>query len=278
MPNKAELPVHLARVDAKAEQARRDVEAARQQLAQAERLTAFWDDLAEHLRGKHPASVLLVLKKEEGHVRALSHVGDPMVATLDEIRAGAEARAQEAMATFGRDFPDAVRQVGLQIDSTSRHPRYTFKQGFVRVEVDERDLTAKVSSRDGVDIVIGMDVGPLVETLQHETVRIFDRKLDADTFVRRLYTAYSATLRAEGRPENEEVPLRRVMHRMAKNLNHFAGDEFNVDMAELVKSGNSTVDGLRMHLNHTRNTRLGVLLYGLESGGYVGFISFKKEG
>lgn len=278
MEKQAASPEHLARVEAKAEQARKDVELARQQLARAEQLTAFWDDLAAHVRAGHPANVLLVLRKEAEVLRALSQAGDPLLVALEEIRADSEARAREATTSVGRAFPDAVRQAGLQIDSTSRHPRYTFKQGFIRAEVDERDLTAKVSSRDGFDIVTGLDVGPLVETLLREMTRIFDRKIDADTFLRRLYTAYTATLRAEGRPEGEEVPLRRVMHRMAKNLNHFAGDEFNVDLAQLVKSGNATVDGLRMHLNHTRNTRLGVLLHGLESGGYVGFVSFKKEG
>jgi len=71
--------------------------------------------------------------------------------------------------------------------------------------------------------------------------------------------------------------LRRLTNRLAKNLNRFAADEFNVDLAQLVKSGSLVIDGRRMHLNHTRQIRQGMLLHGLEEGGYVGFISFKKE-
>lgn len=277
MQNESRFAAHLRLVEAQVDQARKQVDASRQQLAQAERISQFWGGLLTHLRDANPSNVLLVLRREAEYIRSLANAGDPAWADLEEIRADAEAWARASAVSFGRDFPDAIRQAGLEIDSTSRHPKYTFKQGFVRVLVDDREFTAKVSCRDGVNVLIGMDVGPLVATLQREIARIFDRKLDADVFLRRLYTAYAAILRAEGRPEGEEVPLRRVMNRMAKNISRFVGDEFNVDLAQLVKSGSTTVDGLRMHLNHTRNARLGVLLHGLESGGYVGFISFKKE-
>jgi hypothetical protein len=268
---------HVGQIEANANEARRYVESVRRQLAEAEQSAAFWDDLLTHLSAGNASNVLLVLRREPERVRSLPQTTDSAGRALEEIRADAEARARAVASTFGRDFPAAVREAGLQIDSTSRHPRYTLKQGFIHVEVDDQQLTAKVSPRDGADVLMGIDVGPLVRTLEHEIGRIFDRNLDTDTFLRRLRTAYTAALRAERRPEGEEVPLRRVMNRMAKNLNRFAGDEFNVDLAQVIKAGKTTIDGLRIHLNHTRNARLGVLLYGFESGGYVGFISFKKE-
>ena len=64
---------------------------------------------------------------------------------------------------------------------------------------------------------------------------------------------------------------------MAKNLTRFAADEFNVDLSRLVQRGDLAVEGKRVQLNHTRDRRQGMLLHGLESGGYVGFISFKTE-
>jgi hypothetical protein len=64
---------------------------------------------------------------------------------------------------------------------------------------------------------------------------------------------------------------------MDKNLNHFSADEFNVDLARLVGEGRVDIEGRRLHLNHTRNARQGMLLRGMEEGGYVGFISFKRD-
>src|SRR5205814_1154830 len=95
--------------------------------------------------------------------------------------------------------------------------------------------------------------------------------------LRSLHTAYAAVLRAEERPDGDELPLRRVTNRLAKNLNRFAADEFNVDLSRLVQRGDLVIEGKRLHLNHTRDQRQGMLLHGLESGGYVGFISFKTE-
>lgn len=270
MQTPPEFLTFLRQVGPRADQARKHVDTARQELARAEQASTFWQDLVTHLRAGNPANVLLVLRRE-----VAVEIGSPVAAELEKIRAEAEALARQIVPTFGRDFPEAVRNAGLEIDSTSRHPRYTFRQGFIRVEVDERNFIAKLIPRDGTETLVGMDLGALIKSLQQEISRIFGRKLDAEGLLRSLYTAYAATLRAENRPEGEEVPLRRVMNRMAKNLSRFRGDEFNVDLAQLVRSGNTTVDGRRMHLNHTRKARLGVLLHGLESGGYVGFISFK---
>src|SRR5262249_9797172 len=108
--------------------------------------------------------------------------------------------------------------------------------------------------------------------------RLFDRSLDSKRFLAGLRRAYRAVLKEEKRKMGDEVPLRRVSNRLGKNWKSLSMDEFNVDLARIVKSGELAIEGERMHLNHTRDTRMGILLHGLEAGGYVGFISFKKEG
>ena len=110
-------------------------------------------------------------------------------------------------------------------------------------------------------------------------MRLFERPVDRDRFLRTLFNAYAAVIRADNaRQDEDEVSLRRVMNRLDKNLKKsLSADEFNVDLANIVKSGNLTVDDRRMLLNHTRIPRQGMLLHELEEGGYQGFISFKKE-
>jgi hypothetical protein len=154
---------------------------------------------------------------------------------------------------------------------------YTLMKGFIRVDIDERRSVVTILPRDGAAIRVGADAALVADRVASEIRRITDRPLDADALARSLHTAYVAVLRAESRPEGEEVPLRRVTSRLAKNLNRFAGDEFNYDLARLVHSGKTVVEGKRLHLNHTRNARQGILLHGMEEGGYVGFLSFKRE-
>lgn len=272
-----DLSDYLGLAKAQSELARKAVDHARQQLDQAQRDRCFWDDLAGALERGHPAHARLLLRRESDLFHRIEASDEPVAPRLRGLRAELEARARTSAGRFAREFPGAAREAGLQIDTTSRHPKYTFKQGFLQLEVNERDLTAKVMPRDGAETIVGLDVSLVVDTLRTEQTRLFDRPIEAQTFLRSLYTAYSAIVRSEGSKEGDEIPLRRVTNRMAKNLNRFAADEFNVDLSRLVQTGELLFDGKRVHLNHTRDRRQGMLLQGLESGGYVGFISFKPE-
>lgn len=268
---------YLGPVLAEVELAHRQEDLARNHLADAERIRKFWDNLSKDLSAGSPANVLLVLRNNGEYVQRLKETKPPISGLLDAILAKAKADASESAKSFGRVFPQSIRAAGIEPDKTSRHPEYSFRQGFIRLKVDEKTFSAKLTPRDGNEILLGMDVDPLVEVLVAEEARIFRRQFQPDPLLRSIYTAYLAALKAERRKEGEEVPLRRVTNRLAKNLNRFAADEFNVDLAQLVKSGQLMINNRRMHLNHTRQVRQGMLLHGLEEGGYVGFISFKKE-
>ena len=260
-----------------AERAHRQVDLARQQLEHAQMARCFWGDLLASLRRGHFSHALLLLRRATEFIRDLEATDDATVQRLRELHRQLQQHTRSSVVRIAREFPAAARDVDIQIDSTSRHPSYTFNQGFLRLEMDERKLTAKVAPRDGNEVVVGLDLELVVETIRSEQTRLFEREVDAQSFLRSLNTAYAAVLRTEGRLDGDEVPLRRVTNRLAKNLNHFAADEFNVDLSRLVQRGDLLVDGKRMYLNHTRDPRQGMLLNGLESGGYVGFISFKAE-
>lgn len=277
MDSEADFAGYLRLVQEEAERARQQVGLARQQLEQAQRAGAFWESLFASLRDGHCAHGLFLLRREADLLRSLAATEASVVQQLRELHRELQKRAQSSAGRIAREFPQAARDAGIEIDSTSRHPAYTFNQGFLRLEVDERGFTAKVSPRDGNEIVIGLDLTLVVETVRSEQARLFGRETDFQSFLRSLHTAYTAILRAEGRSEGADVPLRRVTNRLAKNLNRFAADEFNIDLSRLVQRGDLVVDGKRVHLNHTRDGRQGMLLHGLESGGYVGFISFKKD-
>jgi hypothetical protein len=267
----------IAAMQVRAKVAHEEVIRARAALEAAEREQAFWDVLGGHLARGEMASVLVLLDRNREYTTALEAKRDPGSQELASLRHDAHEYAVSSANSLGRTFPEAAQRAGLTIDPSSRHPRYTFQGGFIRLELDERRLLAKLRTREGDEREYGLDLDLLVRALGEEVTRLFDRDFKPDTFLRSLHTAYSAVLRAEDLPEGTEVPIRKVTHRLGKNLNRFSGDEFNVDLARAIQSNHTSIDRMQLHLNHTRNTRQGMLLYGLEQGGYVGFVSFKRE-
>jgi len=269
-----EESIQLVRVQAAAAQAREA--AARQQLAEARHWRALWQELLAKLDAEQPASALLLLRREAEGRHCRDGATTPG-STLDDLIGALDQQARAAAASFPHAFPAALLAAGLVLDETSRHPRYTLRDGFLQIGVDQASLTATVRPRDGAGILLGMDVAPLLDTIRHEIGRLFDRPLDQEAFLRRLWLAYSALLEEEGRSLGEALPLRRLLARLNRQGHSLAADEFNVDLARLVGSDQTTIDGQRLHLHHTRRTRQGMLLHGLEQGGYVGFLCFEAE-
>lgn len=257
--------------------ARSETQRAHAALEAAERAETFWTGLVGHLARNEPGSVLLHLNSNREYVQCLETDNGQIWEQLDQLRNSAAASARETASKFGRLFPTTARNAGLRIDPSSRHPKYTFYNGFVRLELDEKKLVAKLQSREGEEVEYGLDLELIIAALKSEISRIFERDLNPEPFLRSLHTAYTAVLRSDKLSDGTEVPIRRVSNRLGKNLSRFSTDEFNVDLARVVQSGHTSVEGRQLHLNHTRNTRQGMLLHGLEQGGYVGFISFKTE-
>ena len=268
------LPQLLERKAAEARSKRRDLTAA---LEAARRAEEAWRRLLEAQRYGHSAEVVSVFRKESDVFAQLRERNDEAVPLLESLYRESEEKAADSARRFAALFPKACDTAGIEIDSTSRHPKYSIRE-FIQTLVDERNLEAQVTPRDANSVTIPLDVDPLVAYLQREVRRLFETRRDPKRFLIGLRKAYQAVLREEKRKFGDELPLRRVANRLSKNRAHFRYDEFNVDLGNLVRSGETTIDEVRLHLNHTRDTRQGMLLYGLERSGYLGFISFKLEG
>lgn len=257
--------------------ARAESERARVGLEAAVAAEKFWTELVGHLARNEQGSVLLHLNRNREYLQSLETGSVQISEQLDQLHNATLAKARETASRFGRLFPHAARSAGLLIDPSSRHPKYTFRNGFIRLELDEKKLTAKLATREGEEIEYGLDLELIIAALNDEHSRLFERDFSPEPFLRSLHKAYTAVLRSDKLSDGTEVPIRRVSNRLGKNLSRFSTDEFNIDLARVVQSGHTSVEGRQLHLNHTRNTRQGMLLHGLEQGGYVGFISFKTE-
>jgi hypothetical protein len=247
-----------------------------QQLNEAQRVERFWQRLDSHYQNGLPAAALLVLSGEYQNVRATTLFDQEQSGLIEEIRSECQKAADQTAKTFVRAFPEAVNDAGIDVDSSSRHPKYSLKQDFITIEVNDRNYTATITPRDGKAIKLGLDIEPVVKTLEAEIARLFDRKFEANTFLQTLFKAYSGVIRAEGRTDGETVPIRRVTNRLSKNLNNFSYDQFNVDFGKLLGMGQQEFKGRKMQIENTRTPREGMLIHGRENGGYIGFIGFHE--
>lgn len=254
---------------------------ARQTAERAQRATSVWSQLLDYQAKGWPAHIASLFIREAAYFHSLENSGDERWTMLGQLRKDAHDGAKAALRRFPADIERACDEAHLKLDSSSRHPRYTIRN-FIRIEVDDDRVQAKITPRDGDRVDIPVDVPAVVQHLVKESTRLFEREFDSTRFLRSLLTAYQAALREESRENEprkfgEEIPLRRVIHRMSKNLSHFKLDEFNIDLATAIRQDQLTVDDHRLHVGQTRNTRQGMLLHGMEESGYVGFISFRKS-
>jgi hypothetical protein len=267
------LPHLLESKLADATSKRQDIAAALEEVSRAEDV---WKRLLEAQKHGRLAEVVSIFRKGSDVFTALRERGDEAVLLLDNFYKEAEEAAKNTARRFTALFPNACDAAGIRLDSSSRHPKYSVRE-FIQIVVIERTFEVEITPRDATSVSIPLDIDPVVAYLRAEVRRLFETKRQPKRFLSRLWTAYQAVLREEEKSPGDELPLRRVANRLSKNLSDFRYDEFNVDLGNAVRSGETSIDNMRLHLNHTRDMRQGLLLYGLERSGYMGFISFKLQ-
>lgn len=243
----------------------------------AEAALRIRDDLLKYHQSGWFAHFQRLVEREADYFKVLRHQQPDAAKVIEALYLEAKRVVSESLRHFPAFFEKACAQAGLDIDRTSRHPRYRVCDAFLEVEVLDSSQEVRIADREGLLEQMPCDIGAVIEALQRHKKRLFERKFDAKKFLKRLCNQYQAILQRENLPEGYALPLRRITHRMGKNLKGFRTDEFLVDLSRLVREGPLEVDGRRLDLQHTKDDRQGMLLHGLESRGYVGFISFRKE-
>lgn len=267
------LPQLLEQKAVEAKSRRREIILA---LKKARRSEEVWQRLFDAQKSGYSAAIYNIFRRESDWFTQLREDNDEIIPLLELLYRDSEVKATNTVRQFASLFPNACDKAGVKLDHSSRHPNYSIGK-FVHTLVNEQRLEVQVTPRDAKSVNLPADIDPLVTHLEMEVKRLFKTKRDPKQFLIGLRTAYHAVLREEKKSLGDELPLRRVANRLSKNRAHFRYDEFNVDLGNVVRSGKTKIDNVRLQINHTRNTRQGMLLYGLERSGYIGFISFKPE-
>lgn len=246
-----------------------DVAALKQRLQRAERFRKLLDNVAA-LRQERPALTLQLLEKDREVSAELgsSELGE----ALRRIWSDCAERTQQATRESVKSFPGELEARGLAIDASSRHPRYSVENRLLDVELDTRKHSAVIRPRHGDVVREPFDPAAVADRVKVERDRLLDRPFDAATFMKRLAAAHTALAKPKKGAAPPSVMVRDLAAQMSKPAKPRL-DEFAVDLGRLLTSGGAA-EGIQV--NHTRDTDKGLLLYGLEQGGYVGGIDLRR--
>lgn len=252
-------------------QAKEDSQRLRSEAEAAAKAEKTWADFQNFLDQGWALHLLDLLGREAPRLKKMRVENHPAIEAIDETSRIAEEERDRIFRRLPSLLQEAFADSGLPLDPTSRHPKYTLESGFFRLDIDEKKQTARLSDHEGRLAEIPADVQAIIGIARKERQRLFDRKFDAEQFLKNLRKHYKAIISKEKLPDGSIVPIRNITPRLGCR-----SDEFLVDLSRLAQNGPLEIDGRRLDLQQTKDTNQGMLLHGAAGRGYVGFIVFKE--
>lgn len=248
----------------------------KKQTDEAMRVQRAWEGLLESLEKGRPLHVLSMLDREAPLLKRMRAESHPAVPGLEEAYRLARQQADMQKKRFPKLFEDACNEAKLPLDLNSRHPRYAFSDSFFQLEINDHKGMARLSDNEGRLAECPADIDAIIETVQAEHTRVFGRAFDGKRFLKKLRSQYLAVLKRDKQEDGAAVPIRHITRRLGKNVKGFRSDEFLIDLSRLVEQGPMEIDGRRLDLQQTKDTKQGMLLHGAARRGYVGFVLFRE--
>ncbi len=257
--------------------AKEQASALRAQTEEAVLSEKLWRELERFACLGWSMHLLVLFDKETLLLKKMRTQGNPSISLLEDAYRLAKEDAVRVIRDYPGMFEEACRSKSLPLDSTSRHPRYSLEDGFFQLEIDEKRYLAKLSNHEGRLAEISADIGAVIELIQREHQRIFGRKFDGKKFLKQIRSQYLALVKKAKQTDGASIPIRHITRRLGKNMKSFRTDEFLVDLSRLVTDGHIEIDGRRLDLQQTKDTREGMLLHGAAGRGYIGFVVFREK-
>ncbi len=224
-----------------------------------------------------PASAVDAVIRAKGPRALLAQQDQGAAQRLDELVDGWRELAVAALGSTAKTFPAALAAHGLALDASSRDPRYTLRESFITVVFDKKKATAVVQTRGGKKQRVPADPSVVADRVAREHERCFGRSADLPALAQRLREAVDVC--AGRRVERSAIPILDVLAELQGDGNEPRRDEFSVDLAKLITDSGDHIPGAAgLRLEHTKDDKAGLLLPGLESRGYFGYVRFTDNG
>jgi len=217
-----------------------------------------------------------LIEGENAYFHRLREAGEQIVGPLEDLYKKAKQQTSDLLLSLPRDMEKLAAREELALDQTSRHPKYTFKSGFITLVVDESKRLARISNYEAKLADVALDMETIGAVLKGEEARLFGRKFEGAKFLQKLRAIYLAILKKEKRSDGSPVPIKAISRKMASNDSRFRRDEFLIDLSRLVVEGPAEIAGFKFELQQTSDASQGMLLYGPASRGMINLLIFTK--
>jgi hypothetical protein len=237
------------------------------------RLNKIMQDLTLHVSGPSPFHVLNLLEKESSFLK--EECSPSQAKALERLKQGAQRVAKKHWLRYSGYLEAFCEEEDVPLDQTSRHPNYTFAHGFFDLTI-RQDGIAILSNSERKLAQFPADIEVVVAKVKKEHRRVWGRQFHGEKFLKKLRKHYLQSLERDKHLDGSNVPIRRIAGRVTSERKKYRTDEFLVDLSKLVREGPCEMDGRRLVLQHTRDTKQGMLLHDVDTAGYIGYLSFQE--
>lgn len=255
-----------------------DAERQKKEFELAIKKQKIWDEINTYINKNWHFHLIDLLTREKLFFNQARSDDETLNQTLEEIEIFAKQKIDEIKKRFPIFMETAFKNFKIPLDKESRHPKYSLKNGFFKVEIDEYKGIAKISDSEGTLVDMPTDIEAIAESLLKEHTRIFERPFEGIKFFRMLRRNYCWLINNEKLSDGDSIPIRKITSRLGKNEKGFRTDEFVIDLSVLSEKGPFEVEGYRIDLQQTRDTNKGILLQTSMNRSFIGFITFRKVG
>jgi hypothetical protein len=246
-------------------------------IEKAKKTDKILSEILSYREKSWPLHIQALCEKEAGFLKELREEGHPAIGALEEVFRISKKSNDDAIFSLPSSLEHYAKSASLEINQKSAHPRYLFaKDGFIEVRIDDRKRTATVTTRAGKLAIIPADASAIIEVVQKEAKRIFERQYDGDKFLADLRAAYLNKIKSDKADDGSPVAVRQLFAELQKRQKDYKLDAFIVDLSHLVEKGPPSTDGYRFDLQQSTDSEEGVLLLGTAGRGMVNLFIFKK--
>ncbi len=256
--------------------AKTDVQRLKLEAEAAAEWEKMWANCLDYLRKGWAIHFQFLVESEAARFKTMRMERHPAVDSIDEAYRAAKDESVRVLRRFPELLERACQAADLKLDSDSRHPNYGLERGFFKLEIDEPKRRARLSDREGLRLELSADVPAIVELIKREHKRVFGRPFNGSKVLKALRSQYKAIIKKEKKADGESVSIRQITKGLGKSAKNFRTDEFLVNLSRLTEKGPLDIDGRRLDLQHTKDTKDGMLLHGALGRGYVGFVVFRE--
>lgn len=254
-----------------------EIKECEQALKELRQLELFLGKLFSYLQGMKLQHILALTQKEKSAMDSFRTKDPDSFSSLQAALSGIRNEAQAILKRFPRLFQQACEKEGLIIDESSSHPKYSFFDGFFIVEISESKGTAVIRDRMSRLHELPCDISEITALIKEEHKRVFQRPFDENKFLKKLFKYYSDLVKKEKKSIGDSIAITTIMNIFKAREKSFKADEFLFDLSRLAEGGAQQIEGHMLDFQHTKDTESGILLYRHESGGYIGYILFRRS-